>query len=290
MLSAFFPSVRDFPTRSERPDNSSLSLLQEVLGQGSSAVVFRGVDFATGLPVAVKRVSLATLGPAELLQVRQEIDFLQQYRHPNLIRLLDLEKTPDHYHLVLEYLDSDLFSYIQRTGALKEDQARVIFRQIVSAVAYLHSNRVAHRDLKLENFVISATGVVKIIDFGLSARVTPQVKLGDVCGSMAYSPPEIISHVPYDGTAADMWSLGIVLYALLLGGFPFYAEDPHLMRDQIMTGKLRFPKWLGQPARDLIVSLLHRHPERRADIFDVMENSWLTASVPRGVCVFVFLC
>jgi len=105
--------------------------------------------------------------------------------------------------------------------------------------------------------------------------VTPQVKLGDVCGSMAYSPPEIISHTPYDGTAADMWSLGIVLYALLLGGFPFYADDPHLMRDQIMTGKLRFPKWLSSGARELIVSMLHRHPERRADIFDVSENVWL---------------
>lgn len=255
--------------------------LQEVLGQGTSATVFKGKEMATGMPVAIKRVDLQTLGPAEQKQVAQEIQFLQQYRHPNIIRLLDLERTPSHIYLVLEYAESDLFTYLSRTGPLGEEQARFIFRQIVDAVAYLHSNRLAHRDAKLENFVITAAGSVKMIDFGLSARVVPHTKLGDMCGSMAYSPPEIVMQVPYDGTPADMWSLGIVLYALLLGGFPFYSNDPSAMKDQITRGKLRFPKWLSSDAKELIVSMLHRHPEHRSTIFDVQEHPWLKP--PRSV-------
>ena len=237
--------------------------------------MFKGKETASNLPVAIKRVDLRTLGPAEHKQVQQEIQFLQQYRHPNIIRLLDLERTEDFIYLVLEFAESDLFTYLSRTGPLGEEQARFIFRQIVDALAYLHGNRVVHRDLKLENFVVTAGGTVKIIDFGLSARVTPQSKLGDVCGSMAYSPPEIVLQVPYDGTQADIWSLGIVLYALLLGGFPFYAQDPALMKEQITRGKLRFPKWLGASAKELVVSMLHRHPDHRAGIFDIQEHPWL---------------
>jgi serine/threonine protein kinase len=237
--------------------------------------VYKGKQLANDMPVAIKRVDLRVLGPTEQKQVGQEIDFLQHYRHPHIIRLLDLERTKDYIYLVLEYLESDLFTYLSRTGPLPEDQARFIFRQIVDAIAFLHGNRWAHRDLKLENFVISTTGTVKIIDFGLSARVTPHTKLGDVCGSMAYSPPEIVMHVPYDGAMADMWSLGIVLYTLLLGGFPFFAQDPALMKDQITHGKLRFPKWLSSSAKELIVSMLHRHPEHRSCIYDVQEHPWL---------------
>lgn len=83
-----------------------------------------------------------------------------------------------------------------------------------------------------------------------------------------------------------MWSLGIVLYALLLGGFPFYADDPLLMRDQILSGKLRFPKWLSMPARELIVSMLHRHPERRADIFDVSANRESPCLCSASMCAY----
>jgi len=249
-----------------------------VLGEGTSAIVYKGQDVATGMAAAIKRVNLQTLSAAEKKQVTQELQFLRQYRHPNLIRLLDMEKTDNLLYLVLEYAESDLFTYLNRTGPLPEPQGRYIFRQIVDAVAYMHGNRIAHRDLKLENFVVTADGRVKIIDFGLSARVTPQHKLGDMCGSMAYSPPEIVMHVPYDGTAADMWSLGIVLYTLLLGGFPFYAQDPALMKDQITHGKLRFPKWLSLSARQLIVAMLHRHPEHRACIYDVQDHPWLAPS------------
>ena len=253
---------------------------QQVLCEGTSATVFKGYETASGLAVAIKRVSLTTLTEAERTQVEQEIQFLQQYRHPNIIRLLDMERVSDLIYLVLEYAESDLFTYLNRTGPLPEDRARFIFRQIVDAVAYLHGNRVAHRDLKLENFVISAGGDVKIIDFGLSARINPHSKLGDMCGSMAYSPPEIVMHVPYDGTSADIWSLGIVLYTLLLGGFPFFAQDPATMKTQITHGKLRFPKWLSAAARELIVSMLHRHPEHRACIYDVQESAWLAPILP----------
>jgi serine/threonine protein kinase len=253
--------------------------LKTLLGEGTTATVFKGKDMTTGEAVAVKRVDLQVLGPAEHKQVALEIQFLQQYRHPNIIRLLDLERTEKYFYLVLEFAESDLFAYLSRTGALGEDQARFFFKQIVDAVAYLHGNRIAHRDLKLENFVVTSGGVIKVIDFGLSARVTPYSKLADMCGSMAYSPPEIVMQVPYDGTAADIWSLGIVLYTLLLGGFPFYSNDPAQMKDQIAkVGKLRFPKWLGQPAKELIMSMLHRHPDHRVGIFDVQEHRWLVGA------------
>lgn len=102
-----------------------------MLGEGTSAVVLRGIETATGLPVAVKRVALSTLSPAELKQVSQEIAFLQQYRHPNIIRLLDLQRTDEQFLLVLEYAESDLFSYITRTGALKvECVSRSVLRSV----------------------------------------------------------------------------------------------------------------------------------------------------------------
>lgn len=117
------------------------SVTPRVLGEGTSAVVYKGFETSTGMAVAVKQVDLRLLSAEQHRQVAQEIQFLRQYRHPHIIRLLDLEQTADHMFLILEYAESDLFTYLQRTGPLAEDQARFIFRQIVDAVAYLHGNR-----------------------------------------------------------------------------------------------------------------------------------------------------
>ena len=280
-INVILPSPRGTNNTKTLCNTSSVSISnrwaisKEILGEGSSATVYRGFDSNSGQMVAIKQVNKSLLLPSEMNQVQQEIVFLQTYRHPNIIKLFDVVENNNYIYIILEYAECDLYSYVSKVGKLAEDQCRVIFSQICKAISFLHSNRIAHRDLKLENFVVNSQGIIKIIDFGLSSRVTAHTMLKDSCGSMAYSPPEIVSQRPYLGTAADIWSLGVVLYTILLGGFPFYANDVSAMKDKIVKGKLRFPKSLSDKAKSLIVSMLSRDPMCRPEIYDVMDHLWM---------------
>jgi BR serine/threonine kinase len=140
---------------------------------------------------------------------------MQLVDHPHLLKLVDVLESPRHFYMVLEYAEKgELFEYLVAQGHLSEDIAMRFFRQIIYALEYLHSLGICHRDLKPENILLDANLNMKIADFGFARFVKSNIAETS-CGSPHYAAPEVIAGLPYDGRAADVWSCGVILYALL---------------------------------------------------------------------------
>lgn len=152
---------------------------------------------------------------------------LKQCNHPNVARLFDTFETNKHICFVIELCSGgDLFSYIKKRRRLKEDIARFFFKQLIEGLAYIHNaKKVVHRDIKLENILLDATGNVKICDFGVSRQLRyDHTVMKEQCGTPAYIAPEILLDKGYTGYKVDMWCAGVCLYAMLIGSVPFKAS------------------------------------------------------------------
>eukprot|EP00850_Spirogloea_muscicola_P000258 SM000001S04660 [mRNA] locus=s1:1508596:1511928:- [translate_table: standard] len=211
-------------------------------------------------------------------KVRREIKILRLFMHPHIIRLYEVIETPTDIFVVMEYVKSgELFDYIVEKGRLLENEARRFFQQIVSGVEYCHRNMVVHRDLKPENLLLDSKCNVKIADFGLSNIMRDGHFLKTSCGSPNYAAPEVISGRLYAGPEVDVWSCGVILYALLCGSLPFDDEQiPNLFK-KIKGGIYTLPSHLSPGARDLIPRMLLVDPMKR--------HQWFQAHLPRYLAV-----
>ena len=177
----------------------------------------------TGHKVAIKILNRKKIKAIHMEEkVRREIKILRLFMHPHIIRLYEVLETPHDIFVVMEYVKSgELFDYIVEKGRLGENEARHFFQQIVSGVEYCHRNMVVHRDLKPENLLLDSKNNVKIADFGLSNVMRDGHFLKTSCGSPNYAAPEVISGKLYSGPEVDVWSCGVIMYALLFGKPPF---------------------------------------------------------------------
>ena len=177
-------------------------------------------------------------------------------------------------YLILEYIDQgDLFTYINREGPLSEKRAIYYFRQMISAIAYCHSFNVCHRDLKPENILITADDQIKIADFGMAAlHQTVDHHLATACGSPHYAAPELLENRKYRGDRADIWSLGVILYAMLSATLPF--DDPviRVMMEKTKKGQYEMPDDLSPEAQDLIQRMLQVNPDRRISLKEIWRH------------------
>jgi len=149
---------------------------------------------------------------------------LKKVRHTNAIRLLEVFESPSALMMVMEFAGKgDLLQHVKRKKRLAEPEARGIFRQVVYGLAHCHCRSVLHRDIKLDNILIDKTGAVKLCDFGVSRVVKQGQLITEQCGTPAYIAPEILGEDGYEGFFADLWSLGVLLYAMLCGTVPFKA-------------------------------------------------------------------
>jgi len=251
----------------------------EKIGEGGFAKVRVGKHKLSGEKVAIKIMDKAALMKTnDLPRVALEIQALRDCHHQNIARLFLAHETPTHYYLILEHAPGgELFDYIVARQRCKEDEARRFFRQIAGAVAYCHEQGIAHRDLKPENLLLDKQMNIKLIDFGLIARPD---SLGDdllttCCGSAAYAAPELIRGEKYHGEAADMWSLGILLYALLVGWLPFDDDNMQTLYRLIQKGVYEIPTFLSPESVKLIGALLKHKPEHRIKMSALLSHSWL---------------
>jgi 5'-AMP-activated protein kinase, catalytic alpha subunit len=149
---------------------------------------------------------------------------LKKVRHSNVIRLLEVFESPKHLLMVMEYAGGgDLLQYVKKRKRLEESEAKSIFKQIIYGLAHCHCRSVLHRDIKLDNILLDNDGQIKLCDFGVSRVIGKKQHITEQCGTPAYIAPEIISDVGYQGFAADIWSLGVLLYAMVCGTVPFKA-------------------------------------------------------------------
>lgn len=236
----------------------------------------------TGHKVAVKilnKAKIKQLGMEE--KVQREINILHLCTHPHIIRLYEVIDTPTDIFLVNEYVSGgELFDYIVSKGRLSADEARNFFHQIISGVEYCHFQKIVHRDLKPENLLLDANLNIKIADFGLSNLMRDGDFLRTSCGSPNYAAPEVISGHLYAGPEVDVWSCGVILYALLCGSLPFDDESiPNLFK-KIKSGMYSLPTHLSQLARNLIPRMLEVDPMKRITIPEIRLHPWFQHKLP----------
>ncbi|CAH1794040.1 unnamed protein product, partial [Owenia fusiformis] len=251
--------------------------LRETIGSGGFAKVKLAYHGLTGDKVAIKIMDKKSLGD-DLPRVKVEIDAMKEMNHQHICRLYQVVETDDKFFMVLEYCPGgELFDYIVAKDKLSEDEARSFFRQIVSSVAYMHKTGYAHRDLKPENLLLDEDQNLKLIDFGLCAKPKGGIdhQLFTCCGSPAYAAPELIAGKEYQGNEADLWSMGILLYALLCGFLPFDDENIASLYKKIASGRYDLPSWLSKESIQILDALLQVDPKRRITVQQLLTHPWL---------------
>ncbi|EOA17843.1 hypothetical protein CARUB_v10006247mg [Capsella rubella] len=253
----------------------------KTVGRGSFAKVKLAEHIATGLNVAIKIFNRLKMKDTEMdFKVQRENRIVQSLTHPNIIRHYEVIETPKKIYVVMEYIKSgELFDYIIENGKVPQDKARHLFQQLISGVEYCHRNRVIHRDIKLENVLMESESKIKILDFGLSNVMEDGDTLKTSCGSPNYAAPEVISGNPYSGPGVDVWSCGVILYALLSGYLPFIDEHLPSLYNTIMRGEYRIPFHLPSLARDLISRMLTVDPFRRITIPEIRRHPWFIVNL-----------
>lgn len=262
------------------PKSIGLYKLGRTLGEGTYGKVKLGTHMHTGLEVAVK-----IMRPHETnnrAEVEREISVLKLLQHPNIVRLFEvIEDENGRIFLVLELVaGGELFDYIVARGRVKEKEARKFFRQIISGVEYCHANLVVHRDLKPENLLLDIDGNVKINDFGFSNLIRPGKLFNTFCGSPIYAPPEIILEKEYVGPTVDIWSMGVILYALVNGQLPWrLGKNGRIIDiDKLLAGQFENSAAanLTKGVKDLMNRMIVADPNNRATLAEVRNHPWLS--------------
>ncbi|KAH8796712.1 serine threonine protein kinase [Hyaloscypha finlandica] len=251
------------------------------LGEGSFGKVKLATHRVTNQQVALKIIARKKLISRDMAgRVEREIEYLQLLRHPHIIKLYTVIKTPLEIIMVLEYAGGELFDYIVQNGKMKEDEARRFFQQIICAVEYCHRHKIVHRDLKPENLLLDENLNVKIADFGLSNIMTDGNFLKTSCGSPNYAAPEVINGKLYAGPEVDVWSCGVILYVLLVGRLPFDDEHIPSLFAKIAKGQYVVPNYMSSGAASLIKKMLAVNPVHRATIEEIRMDPWFLKNLP----------
>ncbi|XP_055379372.1 serine/threonine-protein kinase MARK2 [Condylostylus longicornis] len=250
--------------------------LIKTIGKGNFAKVKLAKHLPTGKEVAIKIIDKTQLNPGSLQKLFREVRIMKMLDHPNIVKLFQVIETEKTLYLVMEYASGgEVFDYLVLHGRMKEKEARVKFRQIVSAVQYCHQKRIIHRDLKAENLLLDSELNIKIADFGFSNEFTPGNKLDTFCGSPPYAAPELFQGKKYDGPEVDVWSLGVILYTLVSGSLPFDGSTLRELRERVLRGKYRIPFYMSTDCENLLRKFLVLNPAKRASLETIMSDKWM---------------
>lgn len=272
-------------------------VLTKTLGVGSTGRVKLGTHVETGQRVAVKIVSRESLNASKTVpttpsekaaaannrKIEREITIMKLVKHPNVLSLFDVYETETELFLVLEHVEGgELFDYLVKRGRLKEDEALGFFQQIIFGLEFCHRHLICHRDLKPENLLLDAKLNVKIADFGMASLQPSGKMLETSCGSPHYASPEIIRGVRYDGASADIWSCGVILYALLTGNLPFDDENIRRLLNKVKSGFYYMPEHISPEAVDLIRRMLVVDVTKRIDMNGIISHPWFVSRPPKN--------
>ncbi|XP_047662475.1 PAS domain-containing serine/threonine-protein kinase [Tachysurus fulvidraco] len=207
----------------------------------------------------------------ELGQVTQEVAILARLCHPNIVKVLEVFENENFFQMVMEKHGDglDLFEFIDMQPRLDEPLASYIFRQLVSAVTYLHGKGILHRDIKDENIIINTEFHIRMIDFGSATLLEPGKLFHAFCGTLEYCSPEVLQGNPYKGPELEMWSLGVLVYTLL------FSENPFCSVEETIQAKLRIPCDVSADLYSLLAGLLHREPTERMTLEELLHEPWI---------------
>ncbi|XP_051995262.1 serine/threonine-protein kinase BRSK1-like isoform X2 [Xyrauchen texanus] len=269
--------------------------LEKTLGKGQTGLVKLGVHCITGQKVAIKIVNREKLSESVLMKVEREIAILKLIEHPHVLKLHDVYENNKYLYLVLEHVSGgELFDYLVKKGRLTPKEARKFFRQIISALDFCHNHSICHRDLKPENLLLDEKNNIRIADFGMASLQVGDSLLETSCGSPHYACPEVIRGEKYDGRRADVWSCGVILFALLVGALPFDHDNLRQLLEKVKSGVFHMPHFIPPDCQALLRGMIEVNPEKRLTLEDIQKHPWYQGGrnepcperpPPRRVCV-----
>jgi serine/threonine protein kinase len=282
-------SINDLNTY-QLPSNcfSSHYKILSFLGEGSYGKVFKAREISTGRVIAVKKMSIGD-SQSKYNKIIKEINLLKSLDHPNIVKYYDFFQEEEYIYLMMEYLEGcTLKQYIKNNENISEDNARIIIKQLLTALSYLHYTcDICHRDVKPENIMFKEKNDInhlKLLDFGLSLDSFESKKHLENCGTLVYMAPELLNNIKYT-KGVDVWSVGIILYMLLMKGKnPFYnkGDSRETIIKNIRSNNVIFScdndnlNQISKMGKDLINKLLKKNPLYRYTIRSALEHPWIT--------------
>ena len=254
-------------------------ILNEAIVEGSNCQVFQATHIPTGEKVAIKVLNKIKLHaePELRKKAERELSILKKMFHKNIIRLFEIMETAQRLYIVTEYCEGgDLYNYISTRGHLSERQSCKFFHEIIEALSYLHSQQITHRDIKPENFLLDTSGKsisLKLIDFGISNHYKGNL-LETSCGTSAFAAPEMYVGGKYSALPCDIWSSGVVLYAMLFGYLPFGDENEINNIANIISGNYEIPEEASDDLRDLLTHIIEVEPNKRYNLEQIKSHKW----------------
>ena len=254
--------------------------IEKEIGIGRNSHVNLGIQKDTGQLVTIKIIDKTDETKNEEELVRYEIDILKFCHHKNIVHLIDYFETIENIIIILNYIEGNtLGEYLKNNNFnFKESKIANIVLQIANGIKYLHKFGIIHRDLKPDNIMITQNNSeVKIMDFGLSKIASKEEKLIEGFGTLYYAAPEIIQNMPYN-KEVDVWSLGVILYYMFTGCYPFMGKEEDEIEDKIINEPVEFKdgEWevISDKVKDLIRKCLEKNPEERITIDDFINHPW----------------
>ncbi|XP_067902990.1 serine/threonine-protein kinase BRSK2 isoform X3 [Heterodontus francisci] len=208
-------------------------------------------------------------------KVEREIAILKLIEHPHVLKLHDVYENKKYLYLVLEHVSGgELFDYLVKKGRLTPKEARKFFRQIISALDFCHSHSICHRDLKPENLLLDEKNNIRIADFGMASLQVGDSLLETSCGSPHYACPEVIRGEKYDGRKADVWSCGVILFALLVGALPFDDDNLRQLLEKVKRGVFHMPHFIPPDCQNLLKGMIEVDAAKRLTLDQIQKHSW----------------
>ena len=268
---------KEFSSKKNKNPKLKNYKILKTIGEGTFSKVKEAIHIPSGEKVAIKILEKSKIEDEEdLICIKREINFLKNLSHPNIISLYETIETKDCFYIIMEYAENDLFSYIVKNNFLNELTAKKFFYQIISSIKYIHKKKITHRDIKPENILLTQNNQkLKLIDFGLANNYSNNDLLSTSCGSPCYAAPEMVLGKKYKGIQIDIWSSGIVLYAMLCGYLPFEDDTDENIYRNVILGKFDIPNRLSYHSKDLIKKILEVNPNKRIKLNDIFQHQFL---------------
>ncbi|NXX36803.1 STK36 kinase, partial [Nicator chloris] len=251
----------------------------EMIGEGSFGRVYKGRRKHSAQVVALKFIPKVGRSEKELKNLQREIEIVRDLHHPNIIQMLDSFETAKEVVVVTDYAEGELFQILEDDGTLPEDQVQAIAAQLISALYYLHSHRILHRDMKPQNILLGKDGVVKLCDFGFARAMSIHTMvLTSIKGTPLYMSPELVEERPYDHTA-DLWSVGCILYELFVGTPPFYTNSIFQLVSLIIKDPVKWPMTMSPVFKSFLQGLLMKDPHQRLSWPELLSHPFIAGRV-----------
>ena len=270
-IKTYYSEKKSYPE-----SNTKFYLFGREIGHGAFGKVNLCLHIGSGHLVAMKTfVKKDSKYKESKDKLKNEVEVLSKLHHPFINQILDNFETDTHFFIVMEYICGDLLTFIRKRNKLNEPISKVIFKQIIEGLRYIHKKNIIHRDIKLDNILIDTTNTVKICDFGVSRRIQRGEKIYERCGTPAYIAPEIYKKVGYTGFQSDVWSAGVTLYYMLSGNLPFKGNNIHDLENAILLGEYHKIRDISYEANDIIEKMLKLNPSERITIDEILKHPWL---------------